>query len=87
MKPRINNNSLRLRLTPAEVARFAETGRIEETLEFSSEPRRQFAYRLVSDPELVQIQAVIENNLIVVKILEAARESAKEGKRIVLKGD
>lgn len=68
MKLRMKNNSIRLRLTQSEVARFAETGRVEETIEFGIEPFQQFSYALRSDSEAQEIQAVIESNRITVLI-------------------
>ena len=68
MKLRTKNNSVRLRLTQSEVARFAETGRVEETIEFGFEPHQQFSYALESDSEAQEIQAVIESNRIRVLI-------------------
>ena len=38
MKLRIQGNSLRLRITPSEMARLLANGRIEETICFSSDP-------------------------------------------------
>ncbi|HLW76617.1 MAG TPA: hypothetical protein VKS01_06515, partial [Bryobacteraceae bacterium] len=38
MKLRLNGNSLRLRLSQADVARLADRGRVEETVEFAGLP-------------------------------------------------
>ena len=46
MKLRIHGNSVRLRLTRSEVARFAETGYISETLDFGS--MGKFSYRVTA---------------------------------------
>lgn len=46
MKLRTDGNSIRLRLSRTEVARFAETGLIEETVEFA--PTSKFTYRLTA---------------------------------------
>ena len=51
MKLRIRGNSLRLRLTRAEVARLVETGALQETTQLGILPEEQFFYRL----ELQQI--------------------------------
>ena len=68
MKMRLRNNSLRLRLTQTETARFVESGRIEETIEFGVEGHQRMVYILECGPEIMQIQAVLENNQITVKV-------------------
>lgn len=64
----MKNNSLRLRLTQTETARFAETGRIEESIEFGLEPCQKFAYALESNSEIKVLRATIENNRITISI-------------------
>ncbi len=46
MKLRIKGNSLRLRVSPSEVARLLETGRIEETIHLSSDQNASLTYAL-----------------------------------------
>lgn len=46
MKLRIKGNSLRLRVSPSEVARLLETGRIEETIHLSSDQNESLTYAL-----------------------------------------
>jgi hypothetical protein len=53
MKLRVRNNSIRLRLTQTEVAAFAETGAVEETIEFGLTADKSLIYRIE--------QAVVEN--------------------------
>lgn len=43
MKLRIRGNFIRLRLTPAEIARLRDAGKVEETVEFG---RSSFVYTL-----------------------------------------
>jgi hypothetical protein len=50
MKLRIQSDSVRLRLSQTEVARFAETGRLEETLNVA--PGAVFRYALESGDTL-----------------------------------
>jgi hypothetical protein len=50
MKLRIKGNSLRLRVTPTEVARLLKTGRIEETIHFSPEREARLTYALEHAP-------------------------------------
>ena len=46
MKLRIKGNSLRLRITPSELNRLLETGRIEETIHFASGENARLTYAL-----------------------------------------
>jgi hypothetical protein len=46
MKLRIQGNSLRLRITPSELNRLLETGRIEETIHFASGENALLTYAL-----------------------------------------
>ncbi|PSR56598.1 hypothetical protein AHMF7605_25425 [Adhaeribacter arboris] len=54
MKLRIQGNSLRLRLSEAEVTQFAETGQVEETIVFSPDKTNALRYILqqTSDKEV-----------------------------------
>jgi hypothetical protein len=74
MKLRMKNNSVRLRLTQTELARFGETGRVEEAIEFGLEPGQQFIYVLVADSELESVQATINNNLVTIMIPKTQAE-------------
>lgn len=71
----MKNNSVRLRLTQTETARFAETGRVEETIEFGLEPYQKFIYAIETDTEIEEIQAFIENNRITVLIPKTQAET------------
>ena len=46
MKLRIQGNSLRLRITPSEMARLLENGRIEETIHFAADQNARLVYAL-----------------------------------------
>lgn len=48
MKLRILGNSIRLRLTRADVALFSRSGRVEETLEYGTESTQRLTYGLES---------------------------------------
>jgi len=49
MKLRIKGNSIRLRLLRSEVTKLIETGRIEETIHFSSDSRAMLTYSLKTE--------------------------------------
>ena len=46
MKLRIQGNSLRLRVTPSEMARLLENGRIEEAIHFAGDENARLVYAL-----------------------------------------
>jgi|tagenome__1003787_1003787.scaffolds.fasta_scaffold20702734_1 hypothetical protein len=46
MKLRIKGNSLRVRVTPSEMMRLLETGRIEETIHFAPDKSARLTYAL-----------------------------------------
>lgn len=71
MKLRLKNNSVRLRLTQGEVARFNNLGRVEEAIEFGVEPQQQFIYALESVAETDTMRAVFENNCITIFVPKA----------------
>ena len=50
MKLRIKGNSLRLRITPSEMTRLLETGRIDETIYFASGENAHLTYALEHAP-------------------------------------
>lgn len=67
MKLRVKGNSLRLRLTQGEVARFAKTGLVEETVDFGFGQR--FIYALSSSAGNHETaRAVFKNNGITVYV-------------------
>lgn len=66
MKLRLKNNSIRLRLTQNETERFAATGRVEETIDFSVEKNEKFVYALEASAGANEISAKFENHRITV---------------------
>jgi hypothetical protein len=52
MKLRIKGKSLRLRVSPSEMMRLQEVGRIEETIRLSADPSAILTYALEMDPEV-----------------------------------
>ena len=53
MKLRINGNSVRLRVSRSELARFLAVGRVENTIHFGPEPEAKLVYALESVPDAV----------------------------------
>jgi hypothetical protein len=68
MKLRIRGNSIRLRLTQGEVARFADGGLVEEAVEFGGREDQRFVYALSASTEIDSVSAVLENNRIAVLV-------------------
>jgi hypothetical protein len=87
MKMRLRNNSLRLRLTQTETARFVESGRIEEIIEFGVEGGQRFVYAMEWKDELEQIHAVLENNQIIVRVPKEQADRWVETSQIGMETD
>jgi hypothetical protein len=68
MKLRIRGNSVRLRLTQSEVARFGEVGLVEEIVEFGALPEQQMIYALEAAADGENVGAAFENNRLRVSI-------------------
>ena len=75
MKLRIHGNSIRLRLTRSEVARFTETGKIEATLQFGPGAAQRMTYGLETDPGISGLRASGSAEHLIIRV---ATEIAKE---------
>ena len=56
MKLRIKGNSVRLRITPSEMTRLLNTGRIEETVYFPADENARFTYALEHSEGMQEIR-------------------------------
>ena len=56
MKLRIHDNSIRLRLTRSEVARFVRNGTIDSVIEFGLSVDQRLRYGLESSPDVTGLQ-------------------------------
>lgn len=74
MKLRIRGNSIRFRLTKEEVARFGETGSVEEGIEFGAGDGKKLFYRLEAAESSPEINADFENNRIILRIPKRTAE-------------
>ena len=73
MKLRIKGDSLRIRVTQAELQDLTTQGRVEESIHFA--PGRALAYRLSVDPQASQLTAHFDRDVIEVRLPEkSARE-------------
>lgn len=64
----MKNNSIRLRLTQGELRLFAETGRVEEAIEFGRSPRERFVYALEKKADAETMSAVFADDRITVYV-------------------
>ncbi|MDQ4140955.1 MAG: hypothetical protein M3142_10565 [Bacteroidota bacterium] len=67
MKLRIQENSLRLRLSEAEVIQFADTGQVEETIVFGPDQTNALRY-ILQQTSIQEVSVRFTDNTIVVSI-------------------
>jgi hypothetical protein len=87
MKLRVKNNSVRLRLTQSEVARLAETGIVEEAIEFGIEPSHRLIYRLKVASDAERLSAGFENNRITIFVPKQQAEEWIETSQVGIKAE
>jgi len=84
MKLRVQENSLRLRLSRSEVASFASTGRLECSLSFGDSGALRYA--IEADDKTLEPRAIWAEGLIRVLIPMAAVREWAETERIGIEG-
>lgn len=82
MKLRIFRDSLRFRLTPAEVSRLDETGTVVETADFV--PEAHFSYSLRTRADIPAMRARLESRAIYVEIPATLVHDWKSGDAVGL---
>jgi hypothetical protein len=87
MKLRIQGNSLRLRVSRSEVARFGEMGRVAETIRFAPEPEAALTYALESSVDANEIGVRWQPGEVAVVIPATAARKWAEGEGVGLYGD
>jgi uncharacterized protein DUF7009 len=70
MKLRIKGNSLRLRVSRSELARFLDGERIEETIHFNRAPEGRLIYALESSPQVAPVRVHYESQIIKIVLSE-----------------
>jgi len=85
MKLRMHGNSLRLRLNRAEVERLAETGRVEEVVQFG--PNVAFRYALEMVAEADAPRAVYEDGGFRVLVPVAVAREWASTERVAISGE
>ena len=71
MKLRINENSLRLRVSRSELERFQSGERIEQTVHFAAAPEAKLTYALESALQSAPVKVRYESNEVTVVLSEA----------------
>jgi hypothetical protein len=70
MKLRIKGNSLRLRVSRPELARFLDGERIEETIHFTRAPEASLTYALESAVQVAPVRVQYESQIVKVIVSE-----------------
>ncbi|MDB5261124.1 MAG: hypothetical protein JWQ14_405 [Adhaeribacter sp.] len=68
MKLRIQGNSLRMRVSEAEIMQFSQTGQVEEAIAFGPTEEQIFSYVLLNAPEYEELQVSFTPNKVTVHI-------------------
>lgn len=87
MKLRVRTNSLRLRLTRSEVARFGDVGRVEESVEFGGTSAGQLVYVLESVIDIQAINATYDDKCIVVRVPREQAELWTSSNQVGIEGE
>jgi hypothetical protein len=85
MKLRLHGNSLRLRLSQAEVAQFSKTGYVEQSIEFG--PGSSLCYILESSSKITSPKAVFQNGELRVQISCGAAKEWATTDRVGISGE
>jgi len=85
MKLRLHGNSLRLRLSQADVAQFSKTGYVEEAIEFGA--GANLCYILESSSKIVSPRALYQNGELRVQISCAASKEWVTTDRVGISGE
>ncbi len=85
MKLRILGDSLRLRLSKSDVATFAETGRVEETIRFGASSR--MVYALEHGEDVAALEAVFADEKMTVRMPTSMARAWSETDEVTLSGE
>jgi len=86
MKLRIKGDSLRIRVSPSEVARLLEAGRVEETIHFAPESGACLTYALEHAPVRQEIGFRWRPQRVTVVLSSDKARSWAEGDQISIQG-
>ncbi len=85
MKLRLRKDSIRLRLTRGEVAEFAETGSVEDSVQFDLGSR--ISYRLRSAADAGDVSASFEGDIITVSVPAEVGKSWAATEQVGIEGE
>lgn len=85
MKLRLNGNTVRLRLSQAEVGQFSKTGYVESTTEFG--PASQFSYILESSSKASSPQAQFRNGDLRIQVSSSDAQEWITTDRVEISGE
>jgi hypothetical protein len=86
MKLRIKGNSLRLRITPSEMARLLETGRVEESIRFGPGPDERLTYAVEFTPTAAALTVRYAPGEVSILVSSAAARQWADGPEVGLYG-
>jgi hypothetical protein len=86
MKLRIRGDSLRLRISPSEVVRLLETGRIEETVHFGVAPDAKLSYALEHSADADGISIRYQSGKVTLVVSTRAAKAWSEGAEVGMYG-
>jgi hypothetical protein len=87
MKLRIQGNSLRLRISPSEMARFLESGRIEEAIHFGAGEDASLTYALEHSPQTTATTVRYDSRELTVMVASREAQRWAEGQDVGLYGE
>ena len=87
MKLRIKGNSLRLRITPSEMKRLLDEGRIEETIDFAPGPNGRLIYGLEHNAQTPAMAVRYTPGEVTVLVSSSAARQWAGGQDVGLYGD
>ena len=86
MKLRIKGNSLRLRITPSELARLLQSGRVEESIRFGPGSAARLTYAIEHRPDVAAMTAHYVPGEVAILISSAAAQQWADGPEVGLYG-
>ncbi|HEY1985054.1 MAG TPA: hypothetical protein VGG85_06580 [Terracidiphilus sp.] len=87
MKLRIKGNSLRFRISPSEMVRLLDTGRIEDTIYFSVEDGAKLTYALKHTSDVSAIGVRYEPQMVTVEVPTVEAQAWAAGEQVGLYGE
>jgi len=87
MKLRMKGNSLRLRVSPSEVTRLLQTGRVEDTIHFGTDEDGRLTYALERRPEAAAMAVRYANHEITVVVSSQDAQRWAAGQDVGLYGE